>query len=347
MSQKIYKMPTFLFTLAFTLLLAVPAGMAEMPPVASPGSAADSLMQDANPAAIPWRIRLHEAAVIPGDMVLLGDIGQVFGTPPPGVWEQLAARPLWPAPPDPGKALQISRNKLEQALRQTLGNVADLCVLPKSMALQRGGAVLREDDLRALVVKELTAELRNLDGEGELLDFRLPAYAFLSHDGQTLTLDPPLLAPGRVSLRFLVKEVDGRVLRRFTGTMMLNLWKQVPSPAKPVNRGEELSLDNITWLRMNMAYVRGDLWDGRGGPWQVQRAIAPDQPIYRNDLIPLWAIKKGTVVNLIYMRGNVQLATKAEALTDGGLGDSITVRNLQSEKQVFAIVQSADTVVVK
>lgn len=345
MSQKIHTFRTVVFILVIIMLCAVPAGMAAPPQ--NPPPPAQTSLESLNPASTPWRIRLHDAAIIPGDMVRLGDIGQLFGDAPPGVWEQLAERPLWPAPPDPGKALQISRTKLDQALRQTLGAVADLCVLPKSMALQRGGSVLREDDLRSLVVKDLTPHLRNMDGEAELVDFRLPAYAFLAHDGQTLTLEPPQLTPSRVSLRFIVKEVDGRVLRRFTGTVMLNLWKEVPSPAKPVNRGDALSPDNITWLRMNLAYVRGDLWDGRGGPWQVQRAIAPDQPIYRADLAPLSAIKKGAVVNLIYMRGNVQLSTKAEALSEGAPGDTITVRNLQSDKQVYAIVQNADTVLVK
>lgn len=296
----------------------------------------------------PWRIKLYEAAVIPGDMVRLQDIGQVFGTPPPGVWEQLGPRELWTAPPESGKALQINRNKLEQALRQTLGDVADLCVLPgKGMVLQRGGQVLREDDLRALVVRELTPQIRAMDGNAELSDFRLPAYAFLSHSGQQVVLEPPNLAPGRVSLRFSVMEVDGRAIRKFTGTMMLDLWKEVACPTKPVNRGDAMGPDNVTWVRKNMVHVRGDLWDGRGGPWQATRVLLPDQPIYRTDLVPLAALKKGTIINLVYANGAVQLTTKAEALSDGALGETIAVRNLQSGKQVYATITDANTAHVK
>lgn len=300
-----------------------------------------------DPASTPWRIRLHEAAVVQGDMVLLGDIGQLYGNAPAGVWEQLSQRPLWPAPPEPGKALQINRNKLEQALRQSLGSVADLCVLPKGMALQRGGSVLREEDLRAMVVRELTPQLRMLDGDAELADYRLPAYAFLSHDGQKLVMEQPQLAPGRVSLRFAVKEVDGRDLRKFTGTMMLHLWKELPTPIKPLNRGDAFMPDNIAWVRTNLAHVRGDLWDGRGGPWQVQRALVPSQPVYRSDLAPLAAVRKGAVVTLIYAKGNVMLSAKAEVLSEAALGDTVAVRNLQSGKQVYAVVQDNNTVIVK
>lgn len=298
-------------------------------------------------AETPWRIRLYEAAVIPGDMVRLGDIGQVFGTPPPGAWEQLAARELWPAPQEAGKALQINRNRLEQALRQTLGDVADLCVLPKGMVLQRGGSVLREDDLRALVVKELTPQIRAMDGNPELSDFRLPAYAFLSHSGQVVELEPPNLAPGRISLRFTLKEVDGRSIRKFTGTVMLDLWREVATPTKAVNRGEATGPENVTWVRKNMVHVRGDLWDGRGGPWQATRTLLPDQPIYRTDLVPLAALRKGATVTLVYNRGAVKLAIKAEALSDGALGETIPVRNLQSGKQVYGTIMDANTVRVK
>lgn len=303
--------------------------------------------QDTPGVDSPWRIRLYEAAVIPGDMVRLGDIGQIFGNPPPGVWEKLAARELWAAPEEPGKALQINRNRLEQALRQSIGDVTDLCVLPKGLVLQRGGAVLREDDLRALVVRDLTPLLRAMEGEAVLGDFRLPAYAFLSHSGQRVVLEPITPAPGRLSLRFAVQEVDGRDIRKFTGTAMLDQWKEVPTPVKAVNRGEALHTSNVGWQRMNLAHVRGELWDGRGGPWQATRSIVPGQPLYRTDLAPLSALRKGTIVSLVYKRGAVQLATRAEALSDGALGETIAVRNLQSGKQVYAVVLDNNTVEVK
>lgn len=300
-----------------------------------------------DPSTASWRIRIHSAAVAAGDMVTLRDIADVHGTPPAGVWEQLADRPLWAAPPEPGKPLQINKTRLARALRESLGDLADLCLLPPSLALQRGGAVLREEDLRGLVVKELTPVLRNLNGEAELDDFRLPPYAFVAHAGQRIVLEPPQLQAGRLTLRFLVQEVDGSPVRRFSGSVMLNLWMEVPCAAVPLNRGDSASPEQVTWIRKNLAHLRGDLWDGRGGPWQVQRAIGTDQPIYLADLAPLTVVRKGSVVTLIYNRGSVQLAVQAEALEDGAPGTTVQVRNLQSRKTIFATVRDADTVEVK
>lgn len=322
------------FFFVVLLLLAFPARAADLPENnAASGNA--------------WRIRIHEAAVVPGDMVRLGDIADVYGTPPPGVWEKLANRPLWPAPPEPGKPLQINRVRLSQALRQALGETADLCLLPAGMAIQRGGSVLHEDDLRGLVVKDLTPQMRALEGEAELTDFRLPAYAFLAHEGQSIRLDPVKLAPGRISLRFSVLEVDGSVVRRFTGTTMLNVWKNVACAAKPLNRGDVLTPQDVTWIRQNLVQTRGELWDGRGGPWQMLRTVGTGQPLYVTDLAPPAMIRKGAIVTLLYSQGNVRLSVQAEALSDGGPGATIAVRNLQSKKQVYAVVRDADTVEVK
>ena len=300
----------------------------------------------AAPAAsdAPWRIRILDAAVAPGAMVTLGDIGEVHGTPPSGVWEQLAARPLWPAPPEAGKPLQVSRARLGQALRETLGEYADLCILPASMAIQKGGTVLREAELRAIVVKTLTPELRSMQGEAELTDYRLPPYAFLAHNGQTVELEPLKAVPGRLSLRFAIKEVDGSVLRRFTGTVMLELWANVACAGRPLNRGDALTPDDISWQRKNLAQIRGELWDGKGGPWQVQRAIGTGQPIFLADITALAMIRKGDIVTLRYSKGNVRLEVQAEALADGGPGATVAVRNLQSKKQVYAVVRDANTV---
>ena len=327
-----------LFLFLFLLLVPIcPATAADGPSGASNAPAGSGA----------WRIRVHDAAVVPGDTVRLGDIADAYGTPPPGVWEKLAAQPLWPAPPEAGKPLQINKVRLGQALRQALGDMADLCLLPSGMAIQRGGQVLREDDLRGLVVRELTPQLRAMDGEAELTDFRLPPYAFLAHAGQSVRLDPVKLSPGRLSLRFTVLEVDGSQLRRFTGTVMLNLWKNVACAARPFNRGDVINPEDVTFIRQNLTQLRGDLWDGRGGPWQAQRSIGGNQPIYMSDLAPLAMIRKGDIVTLVYARGNVQLAIQAEALGDAGPGATVAVRNLQSKKQVYAVVRDANTVEVK
>ena len=297
-------------------------------------AAGSDLRVSAPQAVVPgardaWRLRVREAAVVREAVVRLGDIADPLGNMPRGEWERLAAVPLWPAPETPGKPLQINRQRLGDALRKALGEVADACLLPNSLAVQRDGAVLLEEDLRSLVVKTLTA------------------YAFTAHDGQSVVLEAGDVAPGRISLRFAVREMDGAAVRRFSGSVFLNLWMDVPCPVRPLGKGEAVTPDVITFMSCNLAYQKGAVWDGRGGPWQTVRSLGASQPILASDLTPLSAVHRGDKLTLVYTRGNVRISAMVEALEEGGPGDTIAVRNLDSKKQIYATVLDADTVTTK
>ena len=326
----------------------------EIPSAMPPGIAGTRYMQAGGGAvqaaqATPdaWRLRVREATVVPSRMVTLGDIADPLGSMPPEEWRGLAAQELWPAPDEAGKPMQINKARLAAALREVMGTLAERCILPNSLVIQRGGAVLREEDLHALLVKNLTEPLRGLPGTAELQDIRLPPYIFLAHPQQQVTLEPVKLAPGRLSLRFAVQEMDGVVLRRVAATAFLNLWMDVPCAAKSLNRGDALTPDAVTFVRMNAAHMRDVPWDGRGGPWQVQRTIAPNQPILQGDLLAQSMLRKGSVVNLVYEKGNVRMSVRAEVMADAEPGATVTVRNLQSKKQIFATVIDNSTVMVK
>ena len=292
-----------------------------------------------------WRIKILSAAVTNSDMVLLGDIAVPLGQMGQDTWAQLRAQQLWPAPPEEGKPLQISHSRLSQALRQALGKeVAGRCILPSSLVIQRGGLVFHEEDLRSYVVKSLTPQLSAMPGQVELSDFRLPDYIFLAHAQQRVQLQPGKLSPGRVPLRFAVQEVDGNVLRRISGTVNLTLWITAPAASRPMNKGEALAAESVTFMKVNASQLRDLPWDGRGGPWQVNRALNTGEPILQSDLVSQLMVRRGDVVNLIYIKGNLRIATQAQALADGEPGATIAVRNLQTKKQVYAIVKDGSTV---
>ena len=292
-----------------------------------------------------WRLKILSAAVTNSDMVLLGDIAVPLGQMGQDTWAQLRSQQLWPAPPEEGKPLQISHSRLSQALRQALGKeVASRCILPSSLVIQRGGLVFHEEDLRSYVVKSLTPQLSAMPGQVELSDFRLPDYIFLAHAQQRVQLEPGKLSPGRVPLRFAVQEVDGNVLRRISGTVNLTLWITAPAASRPMNKGEALAAESVTFMKVNASQLRDLPWDGRGGPWQVNRALNTGEPILQSDLVSQLMVRRGDVVNLIYIKGNLRIATQAQALGDGEPGATIAVRNLQTKKQVYAIVKDGSTV---
>ena len=244
--------------------------------------------------------------------------------------------------------MQISRSRLSLALRQVLGkDVSGRCILPSSLVIQRGGLLFMEDALRDYVIRSLGPHLAAMPGQAELTDFRLPEYIFLSHSQQRVQLEVGKLSPGRVTLRFAVQEADGTVIRRISGLANLVLWVTLPAAARPLNKGENLSPDAVTFIRFNASQLRGVPWDGQGGPWQTSRSLTTGEPILQSDLASQLMVRRGDVVKLIFKRGNVYMETHAEALGDGEPGGTIAVRNLQTKKQVYGIVQDGNTVIIR
>ncbi len=294
-----------------------------------------------------WRIKVFDAAVINGDIVTLGDIAEPLGSMSPAEWSQLKSIQLFAAPDVEGKTFQISKKKLQESLYYVLGDSASYLLLPNSLVLQKRGVLYREIDLMRLVQTSLQPTMAQLNGRAELVDYRLPSYIFLSTNGQRIELEATTIAPGRLSLKFLIKEMDNSTVRTFTGTAFLNLWRNVPMPVRPYNRGEMLSPENLTYKEQNLAYVRGEVWDGKGGPWQFNRAVGINAPILLSDLSPLAMIRKGQLIDLLYQKGTISIRQRGEALEDGGPGDTINIRNTQSKKVLFGTVIDSNTVHIR
>ncbi len=292
-----------------------------------------------------WRIRIRDAAVVSSDQVLLGEIADAEGQVPAETWAKLANTAVMPAPAELGRPMSVAKAKLQPLLRQTLGSYEDLCLYPGNLAVQRGGTVAREAELKQMVIREMAGAFSALPGEVNLQDFRLPPYVFLAHPGQKLTLENTSAEPGRNNLRFNV--VDGNTsIRRFTGSVMVDVWTQVLCAARPLNRGETLDAASVTTVRKNLAHITAPLWDGSGGPWMIVRPVGTEQPIYQADITPLPLVRKGNIVTLRYESNAVTLTVKAEAMSDGGAGETIAVKNLQSKRVVHAVVIDGQTVLI-
>lgn len=337
---------TLLFMLAGFIGLALP--LEAMSAVAATNVARPAEnMNFSNDAA--WRVRLFDAAVVEGEVVRLGEIAAPAGPMPPELWERLKNHELWLAPEAEGRPVNLTRPKLQQVMVAAMGkDFAMLCLYPQSMTLQRGGKLYDTPAVQDIVVKTLTPRLAALPGEASLSDFRLPNNVFAGSKTQTLVLEEPArFAPGRLSLNFTVRELDGTSVRRLTGTVFVDCWAPVACVTSPVNKGEVIGPEVITYRRKNLAYLRDEPWDGVGGPWQAVRAIGLDQPILQSDISYIPTVKRGRVVSLVFESGNVRLSAQVEALSDGVTGETIMVRNLQSKRQIYAVVHDENTVTAR
>lgn len=294
-----------------------------------------------------WHFQIQPVAAIAGSHVTFGDIATPLTPQGRAQWANLSAHQLWPAP-ESGRTMTLSQDRAATLLSQYLGPAARNCRIPTQVLLQGGGHVVQEEALRTRVVTFLTPAARLLGEEVALRDFRMPSHIFLPHIQDSLEVElTGTLQPGRNSLRFLVRSVDGGISRRLTGTVFLDVWQAVPCAARPLNSGTPVGPEDVSFQRKNLAYLRESPWDGSGGPWQMRRPVGMDQVIYASSLQPLPAVRKGDQVLLVYEGELVQLRVVAQAMADGAIGETIPVRNLQNNNEILARIRDYETVVVR
>ena len=294
-----------------------------------------------------WRLLVRSAAAVKGPVVLLGDIADPVEGLDYEVWRTVSQIPLWRASDKVGRPITVTRKKLYQALRHYLGDKADNLVLPSQMTIQTGGSVLTGDELRRRVVEYLTPRFEDLGGDVEMKQVNLPKHYFFKNDFDRLnvtTADD--VRPGRNQIRLQCVSPDGKIMSSKSGTVFLDVWKAVPVAAKPMNRFERVTQDKVSFMKVNLAY-KNDVWDGRGGPWRMTRTLGRGQPFTMAHLEPTPVIEKGEKVSLVYKGARIQLTIKAEAMGEAGMGQQVSVRNLQSKKTIMATVIGDDTVMVR
>ena len=295
-----------------------------------------------------WRIKIKSAAVVNSPRVTLGDIAEFYGDLPEQTKADLSRVELWNAPGKNRKPVRVNRDKLRVILQHYLGDLVRNCIIPSTMTMQSGGKVMSQQELQRAVVNVLTPYAEAMDGDYKFRDFKLPSHLFFkdSMDGLRVQI-PRALKPGNNSFKMQVVSVDGRVLRQLAGTVFVDLWVPVPCPVRPINRKELITPDLITWKSKNMAHMGNKVWDGKGGPWRVKIPIGTGQPIMRSSIEPAPVIARGDKVTLVFRSKHLKLTVPVESLEDGGVGQTVTVRNLQSKRKVVATVVNAQTVQVK
>lgn len=94
--------------------------------------------------------------------------------------------------------------------------------------------------------------------------------------------------------------------------------------------------------------LRPDELLGGGPPTGLclRRSVSAGQTLSRALLAPPPLIERGRIVRLLYQNAGLTVSARAEALEDGGVGEAIRVRPIDSRRTCQAIVRTTDEVEV-
>ncbi|MGF1449101.1 MAG: flagellar basal body P-ring formation chaperone FlgA [Opitutales bacterium] len=135
-------------------------------------------------------------------------------------------------------------------------------------------------------------------------------------------------------------EVDGQDAGSFRLPVRAQLWREIFFARRTLNTGtvvaeDELMIREVDLLDMHNPSVAAtaDLRD-----FEMVRTVAAGRPLLWRDVKTIPLVREGEVIEAVCDDGLLHISMKAVALEDGGRGDFIRVRNLQTKKDIQAEV---------
>jgi len=126
----------------------------------------------------------------------------------------------------------------------------------------------------------------------------------------------------------------------FAGTV------RIVVPAHDIARGDTISDGDLTYATVDgaalMSGVPTKIDEVKG--MQARRMLSSGQPFRGDDVRKPIVVGKGDTVTMQFIVPGVELTAMGRAMSEGGIGDSVTIQNPASYRMISGIVTAPGTV---
>jgi len=202
------------------------------------------------------------------------------------------------------------------------------------------------DELRARLLSEIAQELSaHFNAEGELqlevmrpwLPVKGPAEAA---SGVTARLaEFPTALASTLLLRVRVIEASQEP-REETVLCRAQLWRDAWVVQTPADRGAAFDPTQCDARRIDALRERDAIPASfvNSSDWSYLRPVPAGRLLTWRDLSRRALVRKGQVIDVSALDGSLHVSLKALAMQDGGKGETVRVRNLESRREFAALV---------
>ena len=279
---------------------------------------------------------------VPGPRVRLGEVAFIEELDPAGrdLAQALDQLDLGPAPA-PGRTTVLRRDQLKKIILDSgLETRSAAWNFPPELrvtaaALDGATPAGTEEELRAALEKHLAATEPYQSGRFEILGFSLAPPPELPPGPVTVRYQPQVTSNPTLASGHFVYSQDGRDVGRRRVTAQVDLSVTGLVAARTLPRGHvlaesDLSLTLVPWNQARGLVIDPALAVGAA----LKTSLVAGEPLRDRALGKNILVRRGDLVTLQAGQGNLSATTQAEAREDGALGDTITVTNVVSKKNV-------------
>lgn len=288
--------------------------------------------------ALANEVTLRSSIIVEDRYVTLGDL---FGLPGEKALTRVAHAPL------PGKRSKLDASWLYRVARAHKINWRPLS-LKTNVIVERASQQIYRDDIHAAILVELKEKGIGSDIEvsfsGRTRPIHLPTDVaptigidHLVHDDRTGRFVATVSAPAN----------DPAARRhRFAG--QVHKLVSIPVVAKRMRRGDIIQSHHIAWKSVRDTAVRRDTVIEEEGliGMAVKRVLREHTAIKLSYIQKPVLVNKNGLVTIILSSKMMTLTAQGKALQSGSRGDTVQVKNVQSDKLVEAIVTGTGEVSV-
>jgi flagellar basal body P-ring formation protein FlgA len=114
---------------------------------------------------------------------------------------------------------------------------------------------------------------------------------------------------------------------------------RVVVPAHDIARGTTLSDSDLTFATVNGNVMNGTVMDKNDlVGLQARRFLRMGENVRLEDVRHPVLVNKGTTVTMSFEAPGIVLTASVKAMSEGGMGDTVTVQNPASYRQISAVV---------
>ena len=206
---------------------------------------------------------------------------------------------------------------------------------------------LTREQLLSALSRELCAHY-NLEGDLQielLRDFMPPARVALSW--QVNVLDYPAVPSASMLVRCRIS-ADTAVVGENTFVLRAALWRDAWATRQPLTIGQTFDVSMLEARRVDLFRERDVLPAAVGDrSFIFARGVPAGRLLTWHDIARRPLVKKGELVEVSAADGMLVVTMKALAMENGAHGDTVTVRNPESQKNFSAVVVDENHVQVR
>lgn len=294
------------------------------------------------------RIEIKDKVTIPEKHMVLSDIAYVSCNNP-SLLERISNISLGNTP-WPGNVRRIERDTVTARLMDEAIDLKDVAYGSATASLVTVESITISGEEIIRKAKEyLLSKLSRPESEIVIESDRPPMDKLLPANGDNIQWEISQIDANkdRSNVQVIVRvSVNEKQYLKVPVFFTIRTYGDIVVANKKMNRHGVLSTDDLVVKRMETTKMTGTTFDNiedLAGKRTI-RQVLPGTPITAEmvDNPPL--IKKGDFVKVSVQSGNLNIVTKGVAREDGFAGKGIRIKNIDSSKELYGIVEDSTTV---